>query len=488
MTVDEPFVYSGKEKTLFVASLRAFSDNCEVPKLTPTCPFFELTATGPSCGEQCHDLLANHPSEGLKPRPIYVGDGLEAVPIRRPRNRRGPSPTSQSFDAAKIRIRDQRRPTDSKHTASLFHELYQLSRIAPFFAEDAEERAYLMRAYVAELERRGFSRSELIGGLAYGVGAAMAATLSAFVFLKRQMKEDDRESAIPPLPPEWASVRDEWLPSWESTEALEGMRRMLSKDFIASLREFARGHELDGLIDWAAPPAAAVGVPPRDPEFHELERGRWLFDRFTNTYLHDWERSSLDLEWRYVHSSVRGCGSSEEMAKRRVEVDQLAREIADRSVVERNATQDRAKRIAPEDFTSVILDHLNAGRYIAAVTLLDGIRQLRPTDELVLNNLGFCQIAINLEEAIETLNESIAMSRRPSSLTVANLAFAHFRLGHLEEAIRHAHLCLTLEPQTGVYLWAERADGSLAVEANCHTGEYAKKILNMIELRTSVDE
>jgi hypothetical protein len=43
---------------LLLDALVTYSDSCTLPNLTPSCPYFVQTDAGPTCGEQCRDLIA----------------------------------------------------------------------------------------------------------------------------------------------------------------------------------------------------------------------------------------------------------------------------------------------------------------------------------------------------------------------------------------------------------------------------------------------
>ena len=178
MTQPEPFVFSGADRQIFIQALRAYSDSCELPLLTPMCPFYERTSQGPSCGEQCHDLLAAHQPDGPQRLKLVFGDGIELVERPR-RHRKGPEPTARPFDAGAIYMHDRHLPTDSRHTVSLIKDLEDNLRQPPSHSDDLDERSYLVKAYVQELTRRGFAYEELFRLAVAIVSASMVAYMAA---------------------------------------------------------------------------------------------------------------------------------------------------------------------------------------------------------------------------------------------------------------------------------------------------------------------
>src|SRR5437870_2956965 len=113
-----PLPESGPERAIFIRSLRAFSDNCSPPTLTPTCPFYRNDHTGAWCLEECMDLLATH-----------AGDADDGVPLgfalmahrRRPRARRSSSAVAKPFDAREIWAEDRVHPVRLWRPSSLLH-------------------------------------------------------------------------------------------------------------------------------------------------------------------------------------------------------------------------------------------------------------------------------------------------------------------------------------------------------------------------------
>src|SRR5213594_2855592 len=97
---------SGREREIFVRALREYSDRCEAPELTPSCPFYQADPQGPWCLEECMDLLAEHPPESRGGIPL--GASLLAHPRRR-RARSVLAGRAKPFDAAEIYIEDESR-------------------------------------------------------------------------------------------------------------------------------------------------------------------------------------------------------------------------------------------------------------------------------------------------------------------------------------------------------------------------------------------
>ena len=66
----------GPERQLLVTALVAYSDDCDAPALTPECPFYVETSSGPSCAEECKDILAKVQGDEFANPTFEAPDGL----------------------------------------------------------------------------------------------------------------------------------------------------------------------------------------------------------------------------------------------------------------------------------------------------------------------------------------------------------------------------------------------------------------------------
>ncbi|MGC9667936.1 tetratricopeptide repeat protein [Planosporangium sp. 12N6] len=420
-------------------------------------------------------LAAHHhqlPTRGV----IDFGDGILAIPRAR-RPRRGPEPTARPFDAGEIRLRDGDRPTDNRHTVSLISELAEHLRTPPELADDREERAYLIRASIDELEKRGFDRSDLLAGAARIVATTMVSAIAALLFLEASEQESEKGK----LNPAWDKIRHAWAPQEEGQAPWGTLDRILAPELVLKLVAWNLSRTAEQLIEWQAPPIDFLNVPLRSASLSSTERGTWLFDRFTKTYFAEWSIYSLDLEWEYLHSATPGCGDASQMSLRRIDVNALAKELADRSVQRRKGEKEEDSRsIDPTDFIPIAVDHLRAGRYEAAVALFEGVHKLRPTDPVVLNNLGFCLIPVDPDRAITALEESARLAPNPRALTYANLAFVYLRHGDIAEAQESVARCLALPAEQNVWLWKINKSGALEINNGNQTSQYVRTLLGEI--------
>lgn len=484
---EESFAPSEIERRIFVTALRQYSDQCFAPKLTPSCPFYVLTASGPACGEQCHDILAEY-ADFSDDRSWDLGDGLviHERPARRPR--RGPEPTTRPFDAAAISMRDQDKTTDARHTISLLSDLRNRFSEAALRIEDPAEHAYLIEAYVGELEKRGFSGEHLtsVGAEISARGASVA--LAIHRILVDSGNPEPLEAVV--LKDEWLAVQRIVLPPDQNLSPHEILTAVNAPDFLEGLIKWMSMRTLPELAAGVAPPVEVVqsGMGSlANPGFQENARiGRWIFDRFTQTYLQNWKYESLELEWKYLHSKVKGCSSSEVMRMRRVDAVAVSREIANR-ITSGHAERPDLFRLA--DFTPVTIEYLRGGNYSAAATIHEGLSRINRNDPFVWNNLGFCLLPIDSRRAQEALSKADVLSDSPQAVTRCNRALAYFISGDSIAAMDMAISVVSLPVEENLWLWdVDSSVDSFRLVQGQNSVEYASALIERIQSSARGDD
>lgn len=445
-----------KKKVLFYRALSKLSDECELPKLTPECPFYARQDDGSAvCGEECRDIL----SDDLSPALDVVGEynlGNEMRAIRRPKPRRGPKPEDRPFDAAEIYLRERSRGLDAWSLPALIGGLRsQFAWLSLDSVRDDPPNFDRAQALMEVLEKRGVDAEAVVR---QGFVSLLIGSVMWHVYRAIESNEEDYGwlTLLKVIAPEdeLRSISD----SGNEGQIIEYVAPKLI-DHVVMWSLYA---PLDDLLHHRAPESPYnlhelwPDVPPRNFEL------QWLVDRFTETYLYNWHPVSWTSEWRWIHSSRPGCCSPAQMRDRVIDNNELARILAEYACEIEDKDKAREfgddSRIHVAQFLDVALGAIESGNVSEAVSMYRAIVRLVPDDWQATNNLGFCLIPIDPAEAIEYLERSIGAPQRPPQLlpmTHLNLALANFRRGKLEEAlesIRRARSVATLS--IGGYMWA----------------------------------
>jgi hypothetical protein len=410
---------TSNERRILLLALRSYSDACEPPALTPECPFFQITAKGPTCGEQCLDILAIHRDDVPHGEIWDLGDGMAAYARPTRKARRGPEQSTRPFDASVFTARDKDKPTDTKHTVSLIKELNDLLSIAPQVADDAEERSYLVKASIDELASRGFDQKDLMHVVVRQVSRAMVmwlviAEVTANGGFGAAKLDFD-------VPEQWHQIGHDLVEIGPTDSDPSVSLRNLDST-VDTFMEWNSQQRLDSLISWEKlPPANFIDRRSGHTKDADFSRAKWIVDRFTSTYLYNWSTSSLDLEWKYIHGQEVGCSNPEQMGLRRVRREDVAVVLAERAVKRRGSTEGRRLRVrGASDFTEAGIGLLSAGRYDSAAAMYEALHRLDPTDPELANNLGFCLMPTDPERALSLFVESTSLSSHPQSVAWAN--------------------------------------------------------------------
>jgi hypothetical protein len=464
---------NGKGREIFLAALRDFSNNCEAPELTPHCPYYELTRKGAICGEQCHDLLAEHHAVE-RTGTVDFGEGLAMYARRGLRPRRGPDDSNRPFDAAEILLRDRDKPTDARHTVSLIKDTVDQLAMPPSLAEDPENRSYVIQASVVELVHRGFSEVAVRSALARSISPIIVVTAALPLIAKIREPKGW-------LDPGWSELLAEWRAI--HTIAADDMSPELFLNFVhgtfgENLRNWLHSLTLPQLIDWLPPPSIRYMEEVESAALEVRQRAAWLIDRFTNTYIDNWSDSALHLEWLYLHGQTRGCAEPDQMAIRRVLASDISRIIAIRATDEwRESSSSDTRSFKESDFTMVAVEHLRVGRYDAATAIYEGLYALAPADVKITNNLAFTLVPRDPVRALELFNKAWQLSNCKNVLALANRVFALRLLDRPHDAIEVAKDLSSCDSRPEVaWLWAsEGSERSLVLLSDQDPTDYINR-------------
>jgi len=446
-------------------------------------PVYEITAQGPTCGEQCLDILAAHRDETPLRRVWDLGNGMAAYARPAKKARRGPEPTARPFDAAVFQARDKDKPTDTKHTVSLIKDIVDLLVMPPQIADDVEERSYLIRASIDELVSRGFDRKDLSLTVVFRTSLAMAAWLVIGEIITNELSLGDNAKLGFVVPEDWHQIAREVIhtgPTGTSSSiSLRDVDSLLNAILAWNLE-----HDVDSVVSWTQlPPAAFIRQHSSDSKDDTaFVRATWIMDRFTQTYPDSWSTPSLDIEWKYIHGREVGCGDASQMKLRRLSREDIAIAIAGRAVEGRGRAERSTRKFRATDFTVTAIELLSSGKYDSAAAMYEALRKLDPSDPDLANNLGFCLMPVNPERALFCLNESAALSKTVNSVTWANKIAVLYLLGLDADAYELAQQeCEGAEMATA-WLWLIDDSRKIAgLGTDVYIGRYVKGLESKLE-------
>jgi hypothetical protein len=341
-------------------------------------------------------------------------------------------------------MNDKDKPTDTKHTVSLVNDLLHLLSMPPQVADDTEDRAYLIRASFDELVLRGFDRTDLLALAAHQTSIGMI----AWIVIAAAMSEKlDFE-----VPAEWSALA-QGVARLFSTQTISGPA---IEELVSGLLAWNLKQNLDTLTSWKPmPPKDFItnNSPVRTFDRPALNRGLWIMDRFTRTYPHEWQTSSLDLEWKYIHGQEVGCASRDEMAQRRVSQADTAVVLADRAVKLRGNSKRTPRKFRAQDFTETAIELLSAGRYESAAAMYEALYKIDSTDPELANNLGFCLMPTDPERSLRLFEEAVRKTNNRMPVTWANQVAALYVLGRDAEALSVAEAGCDCPQDASGWLW-----------------------------------
>jgi hypothetical protein len=190
--------------------------------------------------------------------------------------------------------------------------------------------------------------------------------------------------------------------------------------------------------------------------------GRWLLERFTNTFLEDWTRASLEREWQFVKARRRGCLPSGQMRQRAIDAGDVAAALSDH--VTSRGTDDsepvRQPSWTPQHFKMLAIERLKTGNTEAAASIFRILYDLDDTDADNLSNLGFCLIPASPTEAIGFLQRAAQIGPTDPEITGLNIALALHLDGQNNEAIEVAvDTAASRDREYGAFMWRVGTDG-----------------------------
>ncbi|MGE2714229.1 hypothetical protein ACQI4L_09240 [Mycolicibacterium litorale] len=443
-------VGSKKDQILYRA-LAEFSDACDIPELTPACPYYQLQADGsPVCGEECKDILGDDLSHVVASEPLSLGSDLAASvrTSRRPRPRRSREHRI-AFDARQIYFVEHTRSVDSWSMTSLIKGLQNEVAWMTLKESEPDDRLAVVEEISAELARRGVDVETLIR---QGLYDDIAGSIYWHLRNSLPKREDglgwvDFIKKVMPDFDGWALETDNDIQS-----VIDALSCYLPRWLLHSPMKDVMSHRITADPDELL--TAIETLPPRD---HDAV---WLVERFTTTFLEHWSSHSLEREWRYIHTQRAGCCPPGFMRERAIDLHQLAlllAEIGARHVSGHEKRDDSPpiRQLRVDQFLPLAISALEKGDRAEAVSIYRMIRRVSPEDRQVNNNLGFCVLPDDPQEGADLLESAIAGTNSAGPLlamTYLNLALARLLLHDYEAATKAIELASQMDME-GFFGW-----------------------------------
>lgn len=475
-----PMPSDGPRREIFLRALREYSDRCELPDLTPTCPFYRSGPNGVWCLDECHEILSDHP-EPPPAEQLVLSPDLAARP-RRPRARHGCTAPTLPYDARQVLIEDKDRPIAEWRPAALILQLLEIVVGSPppdnaaLHAARTDRVLELIEALDQQaFDTRSLVREALVPPIALGIIWSAALPLTR---VAGGNTNDPLE--VPPPPHGWVSVLlggersfEEWIayaeeqgPTWANDQ--------LGKVWTSLPRVFSwlAAMDIGDLANWRAPSTLDFGAAKVSVETMG-QVSRWVVERFTVTYLDRWATSSLHLEWEYLHGRRIAPCHVRSMQSRHVTEHDLAVAIAHKAVFDPDGSSP-ADMIPVDAFRTMVVDHLRSGRRWAGAAIYDAARRASPNHAEAHNNHGFCLLPDDPAAALPSLERAAELGMENEPVNVANRMLALKRTDRptsaLELAESFAQRDLLRVPRIG-WLWDYDADEPVLIDVPS-TSEY----------------
>ena len=191
----------------------------------------------------------------------------------------------------------------------------------------------------------------------------------------------------------------------------------------------------DDLMNWRPPSTATADDTPFVP--HNVSDDLWVTERFTKTYLSEWSVPALRSEWRYLHGQKLAPCDPFEMRVREVSANDLARVMADRLRADPHPSEELTNMLVKPAVT-----FLEEGRRTEAAALFEAALRYDPNSADALNNLGFCLLPDDPEQALRHLDAAMGTGQANIEVTNANRLLALILLGRWTSAgdLAESHL------------------------------------------------
>ncbi|MFJ4635964.1 hypothetical protein ACIP69_09900 [Streptomyces hygroscopicus] len=286
----------------------------------------------------------------------------------------------------------------------------------------------------------------------YGLGLALAERIAALASLPQLFslltpngpsgEVDEILESLPEEVTEWAKLCKSditlILPSrrgsFSPDSRLLNSIMELTHDWHSRVHTWAQQTDIQHLIDWRCPTddefnaLADSGTPESDLESHYA----WVVDRLTETYLSDWEDSSLHHEYRWLKGAAPTPFPDGIMNLRPISPVALNAEIADRAVMHQG---DKAQRETVAQLAFQGAQLIKSGNRDAAASTFRLITKIAPEDSNARNDLGFSLVPDEPRKALRHLTTAAKMGYDQPFINAHNRMICNLLIGAPKEAL-----------------------------------------------------
>ncbi|MEW2242637.1 hypothetical protein [Streptomyces sp. NPDC026666] len=208
----------------------------------------------------------------------------------------------------------------------------------------------------------------------------------------------------------------------------------LTHDWHSRVRAWAQQSDIRDLIDWKCPSVhdfntlADSGTPESEIESHYA----WILDRLTETYLSDWEDSSLHHEYRWIKAAAPTPFPDEIMNLRPISPSDLNAEIAERTVMSHG---DKAQRETVDQLSFQGAQLVKSGNREAAASTFRLITKIAPENANARNDLGFSLVPDEPRKALRHLTVAAKMGYDQSFINAHNRMICNLIIDAPKEAL-----------------------------------------------------
>ena len=354
---------------------------------------------------------------------------------------------AHDFDAGKLALEQaEAMPAHSWSTAGLMRTVHDALLGQPRVR--GLHRATVITMGLARLAERGFPADAFVRTcMRESILRRMTITLCA---VWEEIQRGERKRADVPELATWLEILDEdaELRHIEDPLLTDVLARAHTSGLESRIEDWLADASLTHILGWRLSGYARVDVPPNE---RQLPGGRsatrWVFQRFTETYLDKWDPSSL--QWEFAFSIA-----PDEVASR---VGFPVHSLVERAVTQAMIASEICRRAMPDDdasspllapYMQAVGSLLEAGETVMALQVARRGLAANPNDPFLELCFVFCLIPHDPPAARRYLQQP--RSCWDPFLVAADLASTHLMEGDLEKALTAVASC---DGDTLAWLW-----------------------------------